>query len=164
VFDPERDDDRGARRFYLRLLAIVVISVAGCIAVYPSVSGFSAGLDGEKGCLAIADGWHADQGRMSAAEKAIENLNFASAPSPEQRVVIDRANAKLEWSQGPGACVAGSRHRLIMSGLGLGGIALMGGGVALARRQRRHGDGPPSTDDGAASADAAGRFATAPSR
>jgi len=137
VFDPERDDDRGARRFYFRLLAIVVISVAGCVAVYPSVSGFSAGLDGEKGCLAITDGWHADRGHMSAAEKAIESLNFATRPSPEQRVVIDRANAKFEWSQGPGACVAESRHRLIVSGLGLGGIALIGSGVAIARRSRR---------------------------
>ena len=136
MFDPERDDDLGARRFYLRLLAIVVISAAGCTALYPSVSAFSAGVDGEKGCLAITDGWHADRGQMNAAEKASESMAFVSPPSPEQRRVIDDANAKLEWVQGPGACVSESRHRLIMSGIGLGGVALVCTGIVIWSRTR----------------------------
>jgi hypothetical protein len=136
VFDPERDDDHGARRFYLRLATIVAVALAACLVLFPSVSGFSAGLDGEKSCVAIADGWQADRGRMSAAEKATESIGFGSIISPEQGRAVDRANAKLVWAEGPGACVAESRHRLILSGIGLGAIALGCTGAAIVRRTR----------------------------
>jgi hypothetical protein len=145
VFDPDRDDDHGTRRFYLRLLTIVVVAVAACGALFPSVSGFSAGVDGDKSCMAISDGWHADRGQLSAAEKEIESTGFVSQPSPEQRIVIDRANAKIEWAVGPGICVPESRHRLLLSGIGLGGLLVVCGAVVVIRRRRRCGrdDEPP---------------------
>ena len=71
---------------------------------------------------------------MSAAEKAIENVGFASPPSPADQVVLDQANAKVEWLEGPGACVPESRHRLIESGAGL---ATLGSYVAMFLVVRR---------------------------
>jgi hypothetical protein len=138
VFDPERDDDHGARRFYLRLLTIVALALATCVALFPSVSGFSAGLDGERSCVAVADGWHADRGRMSAAEKATESIGPGSISSPEQDRAIDSANEKLVWTEGPGACVAESRHRLILTGIGFGAIALGWSGAVILRRTRKN--------------------------
>ena len=61
MFDPERDEDPGRSRYYLRLLVVMVISAAGCVALWPSVSGFAAGPDHLTGCLAITDGWHAQK-------------------------------------------------------------------------------------------------------
>ena len=39
MFDPERDDDPGARPFYTRLLAVAVVAAAACVALWPSVTG-----------------------------------------------------------------------------------------------------------------------------
>jgi len=109
VFDPDRDDDPGTRPFYLRLLAVALISVAGCVALWPSVTGFSEGVDREQGCVAILDGWHADPGGSNAAEV----------------VTVERS-----------VCIPESRHRLIVSGLGLGALAVLVGGATILRRTR----------------------------
>jgi hypothetical protein len=144
VFDPERDQDDGHPGFYLRLLAVAVISAAGCLALWPSVTGFAAGLDGEKGCVAVIDGWHSDRGGMSAADRAVENLGVGPNPSAQQLSEIERANERLDWIRGPGACIPQSRHRLIRSGLGLLGLGGFVGGVTYFRRTRENLRRPPA--------------------
>ena len=47
-----------------------------------------------------------------------------------------RANAWVEWETGPGECIHESRHRLIVSGIGLGVVAVVCAGVAIVRRTR----------------------------
>jgi hypothetical protein len=135
VFDPERDQDHGARPYYLRLLAVLVISAAGCLALLPSVTGFLAGVDHEKGCLAIVDGWHGDRG-LSGEEKAAQSGFIGPNPSARQLELLRSAEPYLEWRNGPGACVPESRHRLILSGIGLGGLAAIVGGAIIVRRTR----------------------------
>jgi len=155
VFDPERDEDHTARRFYLRLLAVVVISAAACAALWPSVSGFAAGEDHQTGCVAIRDGWHADRSGPSAAERSAILATYPAPLTEAERndpVAMARFRAQLQaaeaspawqhevayedWVAGAGQCVHESRHRLILSGLGLGGIGLVVGGIALFRRTR----------------------------
>jgi hypothetical protein len=139
VFDPERDEEPGRSRFYLRLLAVVVISAAGCVALWPSVSGFSAGPDHDAGCLAVTDGWH--------AQRSGPNLdNAAFPPSPSE---VQQANEFLAWRDGPGACVGPSRHRLMLTGIGLAALAALVGGVALVLRTRTNLRRPPATLAGA---------------
>ena len=155
VFDPERDDDPGARPFYRRLLVVAVVAAAGCVALWPSVTGFAAGPDHDTGCVAITNGWHADKSGPSASD--IAAIDAASPPVPtaaQQRdpaamarwraqwqaaqssPALQRANAYEAWVNGPGACVRESRHRLILSGLGLGALAVIVGGASMARQWR----------------------------
>jgi hypothetical protein len=155
VFDPERDRDPGASHFYLRLLAVAVIAVAGCVALWPSVTGFSAGPDHDTGCVAISDGWHANKAGSTASDIAAITAASPAPPTPAQQrdpaamarwraqwhaaqsnPAVQRANAYEAWLSGPGACVRESRHRLILSGLGLGALALILGGTSIARRTR----------------------------
>ena len=148
MFDPERDEEPSSRRFYLRLLAVVVISAAGCIALWPSVSGFSAGPDHDTGCLAITDGWH--------AEKSGPDLNgiaFPAPPSPadqadpvamarwraewqasQQRPEVQQAIAYLDWKDGPARA---SREPAPAHGLGYRTRGARGAG----RRHRARGPG-----------------------
>jgi hypothetical protein len=163
VFDPERDQDDGRRTFYLRLLAVAVISAAGCLALWPSVTGFAAGEDHLIGCLAIKDGWQADKAAPSAAENLRIGSVFPAPLSPDQfkdpaavarfreqlRAAqadpdVQRAYAYQDWAAGPGACVRESRHRLIRSGLGLAGLAGFVGGVTYFRRTRENLRRPPA--------------------
>jgi hypothetical protein len=155
VFDPERDDDPGARRFYARLLSVAVVAVAACVALWPSVTGFAAGPDHDTGCVAIADGWHADKAGPTASELEAINAASPAMPTAEQQrdpaamarwraewqaaqssPAVQRANAYEAWVNGPGACVRQSRHRLTISGLGLGGLTVIVGGALVARRKR----------------------------
>ena len=155
VFDPERDDDSDARRFYLRLFVAMVITAVSCAALWPSVTGFVSGPDHGTTCLAIVDGWHADKGPPSAAEMAAASAALPPIPTRAQaqdpafmdrwRVAwraaqsapaILRANAQIDWLSGSGACVRPSRHRLIVSGVGLGAIGLVLGLVAIVRHTR----------------------------
>lgn len=136
VFDPERDQDSGTRRFYLRLLAIAVMSAAVCAALYPSVTSFPAGVD-QKGCLAVADGWHADRAEPTAADRAVEaSAGPYTRSSAEERRVLDRVYAYDDWRVGPGVCIPESRHRLILSGIGLAPLVLALGAVLIVRRLR----------------------------
>jgi hypothetical protein len=163
VFDPERDRDDGRRAFYQRLLAIAAISAAGCLALWPSVSGFAAGSDHQIGCLAVKDGWQADKAAPSPADRAAINAAFPPAPTlkeqlnPEAlarwrvqwqaaqaRPDVQRAFAYEDWIAGPGACVHESRHRLIRSGIGLVGLAGFVGGVTYFRRTRESLRRPPA--------------------
>ena len=136
MFDPERDEDHGTRPYYLRLLAVLVISVAGCLALLPSVTAFSTGVNQDKRCLAIVDGWAGDRGGLSAEEKAAESGFVGSQPSAQQLALLRHAEIYLDWRNGPGACVPESRHRLILSGLGLGGLATIIVGTRIVRRTR----------------------------
>jgi hypothetical protein len=137
VFDPDRDEDPGTRRYWVRLFTVAAIAVAGCVALLPSVTGFSQGPNQDKGCLAILDGWHADRAGLSASEQATAQLGFAGGePSPELRQLFQRANSYMTWRDGPGACVPESRHRLIRSGIALGALALFVGGLLITARTR----------------------------
>jgi len=138
VFDPERDDDHGSRRFYVRLLVILWISAAGCAALLPSVTGFSVGPDRETSCVAIVNGWHADRAGLSKSDEAIVDDGFrGNQPPPDEQALFDRSYAYDTWREGPGACIPESRHRLILSGLGLGALALVAGGGTLVVRRLR---------------------------
>jgi hypothetical protein len=155
VFDPERDDDPGARPFYTRLLTVAVVAAAACVALWPSVTGFPAGPDHDTGCVAITDGWHADKAGSTASEIAAINAASPAPPTAAQQQdpaamarwraqwqaaqsnpAVQRAYAYEAWVNGPGACVRESRHRLILSGLGLGGLAVLLAGATFARRTR----------------------------
>ena len=155
MFDPERDEDTGPRRFYLRLLAVMVISLAACAALFPAVTGFAAGPDHDTGCLAIKDGWHADKPHPGKAEVDAAYASYPQPPNEAQRndpafmahfraqlkvidasPIVQQANAYADWVAGPGSCVHESRHRLILSGIGLGALALICTGVAIVRRTR----------------------------
>jgi hypothetical protein len=144
VFDPERDFDPGVRPFYLRLAAVALVTGAACVAVWPSVTGFAAGPDHDTGCIAVANGWHSEPAALSAADVATAESAFPSPPTPAQESdpafmarwraqvragqddpAVIRANARLSWLAGPGACVPQSRHRLLISGSALGGIGLV---------------------------------------
>jgi hypothetical protein len=147
VFDPERDEEPGARRFYLRLLAVAAVTAVACVALWPSVRGFAAGPDHLTGCLAITDGWH--------REKAAPDLSTLSFPAPptdamrndpaamarwqaewrasQARPEVQQAIAYADWEDKAGACVHESRHRLIISGIGLGAIAVVLGVIAIVR-------------------------------
>ena len=151
MFDPERDEDPGAGHYYVRLLAVMVISAIGCVALWPSVSGFSAGPDHQTGCLAIADGWKADMAAPHLDNGGgLAPLTQAELADPaalarwraqwrafQARPEVQQANAYLEWKDGPGACVHESRHRLILTGIGLASLAVICAGVALVLRTRK---------------------------
>jgi hypothetical protein len=155
VFDPERDFDPGVRPFYLRLVAVALVAGTACVALWPSVTGFAAGPDHDKGCVAVANGWRSGPPAPSAADVAAAESSFPAPPSPAQRSdpafmadwlaqvragrenpAVIRANARISWLAGPGACVPESRHRLLLSGMGLGCIGLATLAVWLACRAR----------------------------
>ena len=151
MFDPERDEDPGAGRYYVRLLAVMVISAIGCIALWPSVSGFSAGPDHQTGCLAIVDGWKADKSAPHLDNAGgLAPLTHAELADPaalarwraqwqawRARPEVQQAMAYTDWMDGPGACVHASRHRLILTGIGLGSLAAVCTGFALVVRARK---------------------------
>jgi len=153
VFDPERDEDDGAHHFYVRLLTVVGLSLAVCIALYPSVIGFPSGEAGTTTCVAITNGWHADIAPPTAQELAAINaavppmLTPAQAQDPallarfraqwqaaQARPDTQRANAWVDWKNGPGTCIHESRHRLIVSGISLGVIVVVCAGFVIGRR------------------------------
>ncbi len=150
MFDPERDEDRGSRPFLLRLVVVAVITIVGCVALWPSVHGFAAGPDHLTGCLAITDGWHAEKSGPDLAKIA-----FPPPPTPamrddpaamdrwrvewqasQARPEVQQAIAYIDWKDGPGACVRESRKRLLESGLGLAVIVGVVGGTSLIVRSR----------------------------
>ncbi len=109
MFDPARDDDAGHRRFYRRILVIFAVGCLSSVALWPSLTGFTAGSDVGHTCVAIVDALRHD---------SVGGADEFSEPDA-------------------GACVDESRHRLLLSGGGLGAIALLVGGVAVVRA--RHG-------------------------
>jgi hypothetical protein len=152
VFDPERDEERGARPFYLRLLVVAAVTAVACAVLWPSVHGFVAGPDHLTNCLAITDGWRADKSAPSAAEsRQIQETYPAPLTDAERNdpAAVARFRAQLQiadaspamqheiayedWRAGTGACVHESRHRLILSGLGLAAIAAVVTGIAVGR-------------------------------
>jgi hypothetical protein len=143
VFDPDRDHDPSVRTFYRRVAGVAIVTVVVCIALWPSVSGFSAGPDHDAGCVAIKDGWHSEVPAPTGQELTAAYSAMPPMPTPAQQhdaqymnawrakwrtaqanATVIRANARLEWLNGPGACVAESRHRLILSGIALSVLLL----------------------------------------
>jgi hypothetical protein len=156
MFDPERDEDDDARRFVRRLIVVAVVTVAACAALLPSVTGFATGPDNATGCLAIRDGWHRDR-TMSDADLIAAYATLPRQPTLEQMKdpviaaqwrerwraaqaspAVQRANAAQEWAAGPGACVRESRHRLFLSGIGLGVLSAALAGVWMFVRTRKN--------------------------
>jgi hypothetical protein len=156
MFDPERDEDHDSRRFLRRLLLVAIVTVAACAVLYPSVTGFAAGPDHQTGCLAVRDGWHRDR-TMSDAEVTAVFSSLPRPPSAQQMQdpvvaarwraewqaaqsspAVQRAVAAENWSDGPGACVRESRHRLMISGIGLGGLFVALAGIAFSVRTRKN--------------------------
>jgi hypothetical protein len=163
VFDPERDQDDDRRHFFVRLGAIAAITVAGCLVLWPSVTGFAAGPDHLTGCLAVTDGWHGDKPHPSDSEIKAAYASYPPIPTEAQRndpafmdrfraqlhaidalPVVQQANAYADWVSKAGACVHESRHRLIRSGIGLAGLGGFVGGVAYFRRTRKNPQHPPA--------------------
>jgi hypothetical protein len=155
MFDPERDEDHDSRRFLWRLLVTAVVTVVACAVLLPSVTGFAAGPDQQVGCLAIKDGWHRDRtmsddqqlAAFAAMPKALtlEEMQDPAAvarfreqfKAAQERPEVKRAYAAMDWADGPGACVRASRHRLMVSGVGLGVLVLSVVVVASFNRARR---------------------------
>jgi len=143
VFDPNRDHDQSVRSFYRRVAGIAIVTVVVCVALWPSVSGFAAGPDHDTGCVAIKDAWHSQVPAPNGRELAAAYSAVPPMPTPAQQQdaqymnawrakwrtaqadpAVLRANERLDWLNGPGACVAESRHRLIVSGIALGAVLL----------------------------------------
>jgi hypothetical protein len=110
VFDPARDDDRGKRRFYTRLLVVFALGCLMSVALWPSVTGFTAGPDADHTCVALVDSWRSDNGPTVAEEFGVQT------------------NAD--------ACVGESRHRLLLTAGGFGALGIVVTGVALVRSRR----------------------------
>ena len=156
MFDPERDEDHDSRQFLRRLLVTAAVTVAACAALVPSVTGFGAGSDHQIGCLAIKDGWHHDRtlsddqelAAFAAMPKALtrEQMQDPAAlarfreqlQAARERPEVQRAYAAMDWADGPGACVRASRHRLILSGIGLGVLLAGLAGVWIFVRTRKN--------------------------
>lgn len=156
MFDPDRDHDPSVRIFYRRVAGIAIVTVVASIALWPSVSGFSAGPDHDTGCVAIKDGWHADVPAPTRQELTAAYSAMPPTPTPAQQhdaeymnawrakwrtaqanPAVIRANARLQWLDGPGACVAESRHRLMLSGIALSILLLCVTAFSHASRVRR---------------------------
>jgi len=156
MFDPERDEDHNSRRFLLRLLCVTAVTVAACTVLYPSVAGFGAGPDHQIGCLAITDGWKPDR-TMSATELnaalatlppslTSEQMNDPAAvarfreqwEAAQATPAVQRAFAAEDFATGPGTCVRESRHRLLLSGIGLGVLFAVLAGAWIVVRTRKN--------------------------
>jgi len=155
VFDPERDEDQGVRPFIRRLLTVAVISALGCIALWPSVAEFATGPDHQTGCLPIRDGWHADRSAPTAADAAAVTAALPPIPTAAQRndpafmarwrvawqagqanPAVVQAYSYQDWASSTGMCIRASRHRLILSGIGLGALIAVTSGISIVRRTR----------------------------
>ena len=128
MFDPERDDPKGDGAFWRRVGIVAVVTALAAFAMWPSISGFEAGSNATRACVALRDGWHADRVAPSQADEQ----------APPESATAFRAEEYYTWRDGPGACVPEARHRLMLSGTGL--AVLIGGVfvavVALRRRTR----------------------------
>jgi len=157
VFDPDRDADDDRRHFFLRLGAIAAITVAGSLALWPSVTGFAGGPDHQIGCVAVLDGWHRDKPHPSDAQVQAAYASYPPMPTEAQRndpgfmehfraqlnalaaqPVLQQANAYADWVSKEGACMHESRHRLIRSGVALVGLSGFVAGAAYFLRTRKN--------------------------
>jgi hypothetical protein len=126
MFDPERDDPKGDGAFWRRAGLVALVTALAAFAMWPSISGFEAGPDSTRACVALRDGWHVDR---TVSESQLNS----SAADP------DAVNAFMEWRDGSGACIPEARHRLLVSGMGLGlllGAVVLAAVVAYRRRTR----------------------------
>ncbi len=126
MFDPERDDPKGEGAFWRRMGIVALVTALAAFVMWPSISGFETGADSTHACVALRDGWHVDR---TVSE---DQLNSTAADPAA-------VNAYMAWHDGSGACVPESRHRLIVSGMGLGfllGAVVLGAAVLFRRRAR----------------------------
>jgi hypothetical protein len=158
VYDEERDPDRGRLPYWARVLTLGLFALAIGVALFPAVTGFATGPDGDHTCIAVVDAWH--RGPAKPSQATIDEMNAAapawptpaelSKPAVQARVRkelaayqarpdVQQMDAYYAWTQQGGACVHESRHRLVISGAGLGAVlvALLVFGVV------RHAKRPP---------------------
>jgi hypothetical protein len=147
---------RRRRRF--RIWRLTFVGLTG-LAVVPSILPVTPSSDENRVCVPVVDGWHADRQPPPQADfdelaavvqdiptpEAMRDPNVRAAYAAAVKAQLAspayrRVQAYIEWSTGSGACVPESRHRLIQTGLGLGGIA---GAAVIAtvtdRRRRKRG-------------------------
>src|SRR4051794_3177292 len=65
------------------------ISAAGCLALWPSVSGFGAGPDHTTSCIAVVNGWSAGRSGPSEAEVNAALRSAPAQPTAAQRLDPD---------------------------------------------------------------------------
>lgn len=138
---PETPSAAQRRARWPRIALLVLLVLAGA-AVVPSVLPFTVEtVDNDRVCVPIAEGWKAERAKPSEADmqELVDILAILPSPDamrdPVQRAAwleaervrtstpgYKRAEAYLNWVGGPGACIPESRHRLILTGAGLGGV------------------------------------------
>jgi hypothetical protein len=124
MFDPERDVEREGWSVVARLLAIAIVTTLACLTLWPSISAYSTNGDA-RSCVALVDGWRAPR------------VEPGPAATPDQVEAYD------QWQERIGRCIPEARHRLMVSGLGLG--AVLSGALLLlivVRRRRTRNDRP----------------------
>ena len=139
----------------LSVTRFVLLVLAG-VALTPAVLPFTVETtENDRVCVPLLAGWHADRATPSDADATELFASFTALPTPEQMRDPDkraawlseekartstpgyrRAEAYLQWRGGAGACVPESRHRLIQSAIGLGGVGLVATAGAIRRRRR----------------------------
>jgi hypothetical protein len=127
MFDPERDDPRGDGAFWRRMGIVVLVTALAAFAMWPSISGFEAGPDSARTCVALRDGWHVDRTVRESQSKSRD---------------------------GEGACAPESRHWLMLSGGALGLLIGAAGLAAIAHRRRTRSGRPEGRPEIAVSAGA----------
>jgi hypothetical protein len=147
VFDPTRDEV-AARPYAVRLGLIVLTAFAIGIAVMPLLMGYSAGSDGTTTCVAIRDAWSGRAAppipgpapvppayaNITSAQRAIFQKQMAAyLAQPDVKAAEDYST----WLDGPGACSASARHRLMLSAVGLGAIGVVGFTTFIVGATRR---------------------------
>ena len=95
MFDPERDNPKGDGAFWRRVGIVAVVTALAAVAMWPSISGFEAGSDATRACVALRDGWHADRVAPSQADEE----------APPGSGAALRVETYYEWQSGSGACV-----------------------------------------------------------
>jgi hypothetical protein len=141
MFDPERDGPRGDGAFWRRMGIVVLVTALAAFAMWPSISGFEAGPDSARACVALRDGWHVD--------RTVSESQLASAAADPDAVAAD-----MKWRDGKGACAPESRHRLMLSGGGLGLLIGAAGLAAVVYRRRTRSGRPEGRPEIAVSAGA----------
>lgn len=151
---PRDDPQPLGRPHWVSVARFVLLALVG-VALVPSVLPFTVETaENDSVCVPVLAGWHSDRAAPSDADAAELFASFTALPTPEEMRDPDkrdawlseekartstpgyrRAEAYVEWRGGTGACVLESRHRLIQSAIGLGGVGLIATAGAIRRRR-----------------------------
>lgn len=121
MFDPERDVVARRSPFLLRLAIVALVTAAIGMAIWPSATGFRVGAEGERSCVAVIDGWHA----------------YRAGPSQADIARMATTSRTVAQTNDAAACIPPSRHRLIVSGIGLLAVAFVASVALLMAHARK---------------------------